>query len=138
SFVERHWVPAFAGMTARVFSIASESAWALQQPLQIPLHRGPLAFDDAEHHGVAARAVRQELVIAQDAVLLRAQPLDRRARREIEEVGAELDRNALQRFAGMSQQQQLALGVDRRALCALRIPRMADFESPVRGLDVEV
>ena len=37
--------------------------------------------DDAEHDGVAQRAVRQDLVVAQDAVLLRAEPRDRRARR---------------------------------------------------------
>src|SRR5687767_1361636 len=63
---------------------------------EIPLRRGPLAFEDAEHHRVAILPIGRDLVIAQHAVLLRPEPRDRFARAEVEPAGAELDGNALQ------------------------------------------
>ena len=93
----------------------------------VALHRRPLGRDDAEQRRVS-RSVpsREDLVVAQDAVLLRAQPLDRRARLEVEEVGAELDGDAAERLERVRQQQQLALGIYARPLRALRVPRVAD------------
>src|SRR6202790_909616 len=77
-------------------------------------------------------------MIAQDAVLLCAEPLDRGARGMIEPVGAKLDRDALQLLERMGQEHELALGVDRAALHTLGIPGMPDFQTAVGRVDVEV
>src|SRR5438105_12691887 len=102
------------------------------------LHGRPLALDDAEHHGVAITAVARNLVITQHAVLLGAQPQNRLARRVIEPMGAEFDRDALQRFEGMGQEQELALGIDGATLHTLRVPGVANLEPAVRRIDVEI
>src|SRR5271168_3763040 len=79
---------------------------------QVPFHRWPLAFDDAEHDGIAVAPVGGNLVIAQDTVLLCAESRDRLARCTIEPVGAEFDRDALELFERLGEQHQLALGID--------------------------
>jgi hypothetical protein len=76
--------------------------------------------------------------VAQDSVLLGAQALDRLARAEIEEARAEFDRDAAERFERVREQQQLAFGIDRRALHTFCVPRVADLETPIRGVDVEI
>src|ERR1700730_8492372 len=111
---------------------------ALELVAQVPLHRRPFTVDDAEDHGVTLRAVGQHLMIAQDAVLLRAEPLDRGARGMIEPVGAKLDRDALQLLECVGQEHELVLGIVRAALDALGIPGMPDFKTAVGRVDVEV
>src|SRR5260370_40179595 len=83
----------FAALRWRKKSMSIEKSsltLLFQQIRQMPLHRRPLALDDAEHDRVAIAAVRRDLVIAEHAVLLGAQPRNRLARREIEPVRAEL------------------------------------------------
>src|SRR5574340_988486 len=96
--------------------------------LEVPPDGRPLAVDDAEHHGIAPAAVGKELVVAQHAVLLRPEARDRLARSEIEPVGAKLDRDAGERLERMTEEQELALGVDRRAPRALQAPRVPDCQ----------
>src|SRR5207237_8450305 len=78
------------------------------------------------------------LMVAQHAVLLGAEPLDRGARGMIEPVGAKLDRDALQLLERMREEHELALGVDRAALDALGIPGMPDFQTAIGSVDVVV
>src|SRR4051812_1296655 len=84
--------------------------------IEVRLHRRPLAGDDAVNHGVAQRAVRRDLVAAQDTVLLGAEALDAAAALVVEEMGAEFYRNAVHLLERMRQQQQFALRIDRAAL----------------------
>ena len=105
---------------------------------QMRLHRRPLAGDDAVDDGVAQRAVRRDLMIAQDAVLLGAEPLDAAPARVIEKMRAEFNRDAIELFERMVEQQQFALGIDRAALHALGIPGRADLDAPVRRIDIHV
>src|SRR5262252_7250678 len=104
----------------------SMSTAALPRPFELVdevlLHRGPLALDDAEHDGVAIASVGRDLMIAQDRVLLRAQTQDGLPGRLIEPVRAKLDRDAAELFESVSEEQELALRVQRRALHALRVP----------------
>src|SRR5215470_28886 len=120
----------------------SMSMAALARPLELVdemlSDRRPFALDDAEHDRVAIAAIGRYLVIAQDRVLLRAQPQDRLAGRVIEPVRAELHRDAFELFERVREEQQLALGVEGAALHALRVPRVADLESPIRAIDVKV
>src|SRR6266700_3733260 len=128
----------FAALRWRKKSMSMEKSsltLLFQQMHQVPLHRRPLALDDAEHDRVAVAAVGRDLMIAQHPVLLGAQSRNRFARGVIEPMGAELDRDAVQRLESVGEQQYLALGVDRGALDALRIPRVADLESAVRRVD---
>ena len=67
------------------------------------LHRQPFGCDDAVNHGVAQRAVRRDLVAAQDAVLLGAEPFDGAPALVIEKMRAEFDRDAIQLFERMLQ-----------------------------------
>src|SRR3974390_2636751 len=89
---------------------------------QMRLHRRPFGRDDAVDHGVAQRSVRCNLVAAQNAVLLGSEPLNTATALVIEEMGAELDRNAIELLESVRKQQQLALGIERAALYALGIP----------------
>ena len=66
---------------------------------------------------------------AQDAVELRAEPFDGAPALMVEEVRAEFDGDALQRFECVAEQQQLALRVHVAALHALAIPGRADFDA---------
>jgi hypothetical protein len=102
------------------------------------LHRRPFGRDDAEDHGIAKRSVRQALVIAEDAILFRAETRDRLARGEVEEARAKLDGDAGERLERMREQQELRFRVERRALDPLRVPRVADFQPPMHGVHVEI
>src|SRR3954468_10016158 len=106
--------------------------------IQMRSHGRPFGRGDAVDHGVAERAVRRDLVAAQDAVLLGAQTLDGAAALVIEEVGAEFHRDAVQGFEGVGEQQQLALRVEWAALRALAIPGRTDLHAAVGGIDVHV
>src|SRR6266705_1346027 len=131
----------FAALRWRKKSMSMEKSsltLLFQQMHQVPLHRRPLALDDAEHDRVAVAAVGRDLVIAEHPVLLGAESRNRFARGMIEPMRAELDRDAFERLEGVGEQQELALGVDRGALCTLRIPRIADFQAAIRRIDVEV
>src|SRR5580692_6636661 len=63
---------------------------------EMRLRRRPFRGDDAEHDRVAQRAVRRDLMVTQDAVLLGAEPLDAAPALVIEEVRAELDGDAIE------------------------------------------
>jgi len=104
----------------------------------MPLHRGPLADNDAVNAGVAQGAVGSPLVIAQHPIQLGAQPFNGAPAPVVKEMGAKLYRYAIQRFEGMGEQHQFALGVDRGPLHALSIPGAADFYTFVLRVDVHV
>src|SRR5437867_8674672 len=107
------------------------SSRTLELELEMPLHRRPFAVDDAEYDGVALRAVGHELMVAQDGVLLGAQPRDRLAGRMVEPVRAKLNRDTCELFECVREQHQLAFGVDRGALRAPGLPGVAELEAPV-------
>src|SRR5688572_22513494 len=98
---------------------------SLQPELEMLLHARPLVAQHAVHHRVADAAVAPRPVVADDAVLLRAQRLDRLLRAEIEVVGAQADHLAADGLKTVAEQQQLAGGIDVRALAALRVPGVA-------------
>src|SRR5438067_10366979 len=100
----------------------------------MPLHIRPLRKNDAVHRRAAHRAVAPHGVMAQNAVLLRAERLDRALRPEVEIIRAQSEHLALQRVERMSEQQQLARGVDMALLPALGVPGPADLDA-VRVLD---
>src|SRR5688572_12632216 len=111
----------------------------LPQPeLEMAPDVGPFARQHAVHHRVAHRAVAPRPVVADHAVLLRAQRLDGALRPEIEVVGAQPDHLALQLVEGVGKKQQLARGIDVAALRALRVPGPADLHPVGRGDDVVV
>src|SRR5258706_10677895 len=64
---------------------------ALKAKLEMLLDARPLASEDAVHDRVADAAVAARRVVADHAVLLRAERLDRALRAEIEVVGAQAD-----------------------------------------------
>src|SRR5436190_6919346 len=105
---------------------------------QLGLRLRPFADGHAVHHRVADRAVAAHRVMAQDAVLPRAQPLDRALAREVEIVGAPADEFRAQRLEGVRHEEQLGACVDVRALAAPGVPRVADLEPLDRGDDVVV
>src|SRR5262249_77039 len=92
-------------------------------PNEIGLHCGPLAPDDAVDIGVAQRAVRGDLMVAQDAIEFRSQAFDRSSALMIEGVSPEFDGDAVERLECVREQHQLALGIQRRALDAPAVPR---------------
>ena len=65
--------------------------------------RWPLAIDDAVDAGVAQRPVAPDLVLSQHPVKPCAEALDARATLAVENVRAEIDRDALQRLERMRQ-----------------------------------
>src|SRR5262245_44756128 len=99
----------------------------LQLPVEVRLHGRPFAGDDAVDAGVAQRAVSGDLVVAQNAVELGAQPLDAGSALAVEEVGAELHGDATQRLEGVAEQQELAVRVEVGALHGSAIPGRADL-----------
>src|SRR5258707_15396456 len=113
-------------------------SWSFKlKPQMLPDCR-PLALNDAEHYRISIAPVGRYLMIAQHAILLRAQPGDRGARRVVEPVRAELDGDAPELLERVRKQQQLALGVDRAALHAFCIPGVADFQPAIGRIDVEI
>src|SRR5437879_1928729 len=105
------------------------SSRTLELELEMPFHRRPFAVDDAEYDGIALRAVRHELMVAQDGVLLGTQARDRLAGRMVEPVRAKLDRDASELFERVREQHQFAFGVDRGALRPPGVPGVADLQT---------
>src|SRR4249920_1386081 len=102
--------------------------------LQMALHVGPLGREHAVHDGVAHAAVAPRPVMADHAVLLRPEGLDRALGSKVEVVGAQTDDFAFQRFESMGKQQKLARGVYVAALKAPAVPGVADLDA-VGGRD---
>src|SRR5262245_28350906 len=111
---------------------------SLQPELQVALHVRPLRGEDAVHHRVPDRAVASRPVVADRAVLLRAQRLDGALRAEVEVVRPQPDDLAAQFLEAIFEQLQLARGVDVRTLAALRVPGVADLDAVGGGNDVVV
>ena len=107
------------------------------QPLaQSRLRRRPLFAQHTVHHRIAHAAVFADLVAAQDAVFLRAQPFDGALRRRVQNIGAPAHADATQRFKRIGQQHQLTARIDVRALYGLRIPCKSDFHARNGFVDV--
>ena len=96
----------------------------------------PFSCGDAVDGGVAQRAVSAALMRAQHAVELRAQAFDRAPALQIQAVGAEFDRDAVELLESMAEQQQLGFGVHGAALAARSQPGRADFDPPVDAVDL--
>src|SRR5690242_16046385 len=69
--------------------------------------------------------------MAENTLLPRTEPEDRRARTEIQRAGLELDADAAPCFEGTPQHEQLRLGVGRRALERPPKPGPADLDAAV-------
>jgi len=110
----------------------------LQAMSEVGLDRGPFAVEHAVDAGVAQRAVGLHQVLAQYPVQFGAQPLDGSTALAIEEMGTEFHCDAVELLEGVSQKQQLALGVQGAALHALSIPGGADLDAPIERVDVHV
>lgn len=77
-------------------------------------------------------------MVAEDAVEFGAEAFDAAAALLVEEVGAEFYGDAIYGFEGVLQQEQFALGVQRRALDRLAVPGRADFQAAVCRVYVHV
>src|SRR5439155_9789554 len=88
----------------------------------------------AVDHGVAHRAVAAQRVVADDAVLLCAERLDRALRAEIEVVGPQAYDLAFQSLERVSEEKELTSRIHVAALTALCIPGIADLD-PIRRRD---
>jgi hypothetical protein len=104
--------------------------------IQVPLHRWPFRRDYRENHGIADTAIGIQLVAAQNAILLRAQPFDGAAARMVEEARSKLDRDASEQIESMGEQHKFAFGIDQCALSGFCIPRGPDLDSTVCGVNV--
>src|ERR1700722_16127722 len=71
---------------------------------EMRLRRRPFRGDDTEDNRVAQRAVRRDLMVAQNTILLGAQPLDAAPALVVEEMRAEFDRDAIELFERVRQQ----------------------------------
>src|SRR5258705_1866732 len=63
---------------------------------KVRLHRRPFAGNDAVDHRIAQRAVRCNLMVAQDTVEFCSQPFDAAPALMIAKLRAEFDRNAIE------------------------------------------
>src|SRR5687767_6057247 len=86
-----------------------------QAGFEMAPHVGPFRRQHAVHHGVADGAVAPRRVVADHAVLLRAERLDGALRAEVEVVCAQSDHFAMNLFKSMRKKQQLARRVDMAA-----------------------
>src|SRR5262245_3367987 len=80
---------------------------SFQSELQMLFHSRPFVAQHAVHHRVAHAAVAPRPVMADDAVLLRAERLDRLLRAEVEVVGAQANDLAVQLLEAVGEQQNL-------------------------------
>src|SRR5512134_2437482 len=62
---------------------------SLQPEFEMPLHIRPLVHEHAVHDAVSDRAIPARPVVADDAVLLRAERFNRSLRAEVEVVGTQ-------------------------------------------------
>src|SRR5688572_5112209 len=102
---------------------------SVKAKFKVTLDVRPFRGEHAVHHRVAHRAVAAQPVVADHAVLLRAQGLDGALRAEIEVVGAQTDDCAFQGFECITEEQQLARGIHMRALAVLGVPGPADLDA---------
>src|SRR5689334_1898779 len=92
---------------------ARNSGWERDEhALQADLDAGPLLVGHAVHDGVADIAVRDEHVLAQNALACGAESFDGCLRDRVAAVGLELDAHGAEGLEGVTQEQVLALGVD--------------------------
>ena len=103
---------------------------------EMRLNRRPLTIDDAVNAGVAQSAVSGLLVLSKNTVQFRTQSFNSRTTLPIEEMGTKFHRDASPLLKGMSQKQQLALGVQSTSLHAPSIPGSADLHAPVNRVDI--
>src|ERR1700682_1755072 len=75
----------------------------IQLIVEMHLHRRPFAGDDAVDHGVAQRAVRRDLMVAQNAILFGTKPLDAAPALVVEKMRTEFDRDAVEFFERVGQ-----------------------------------
>src|SRR5207248_8253923 len=68
----------------------------VQLIVQVGVHRRPFGGNDTVNHCIAQRAVRRNLMAAQNAVQLGTEPLDAATALVVEEVRAKFYRNAIQ------------------------------------------
>src|SRR5262249_8414253 len=107
-------------------------------PCQMRLHGRPLAGNDAVDAGIAQRSIVCDLMAAQDAVQLCAQPLDSAAALLIEEMGAKFHRDAMERVKGVLKKQKLALRIELRPLNAFPVPRAANLHAAMVRLSIQI
>src|SRR5262249_43396389 len=84
--------------------LTRRGSMARQAIFEMSLHIGPLGQENAVHHAVAHRPVAARAMVAEDAVFLGPQGLDRPLRGEVEVVGAESDHFAPERVEGVAEQ----------------------------------
>src|SRR5258708_16985705 len=96
------------------------------------LHGRPFGRDDAVDYSVAQRAVRRNLMVAQDPVLLGAEAFAAAPALVVEEMRAELYRNAIERFECVRKQPPLPLGIERAALPTPALPGRPNRHPPLR------
>src|SRR5581483_4736432 len=102
------------------------------------LHVRPFMREDAVDHAVAHRSVASSEVMTNDAILPGAKGLNGPLRDHVEIVGAQTHHLAPERVERVTEQQQLAAGVDVTAVPALSIPRVTDLHAINRGDDVVI
>src|SRR4051812_15755414 len=105
---------------------------------QMPFHVWPFESQDAVHNAVSHRTVSPGVMMADNAVLMRAERFNSALRCKVEVVGPESNDSTPQALESVFQQQQLARSVDPAALPAGRIPGVADLDSIDLGRDVVV
>lgn len=88
-----------------------------------------VCIDDGIADGIAQAAVLVAFVLAQHAILVRAQTLDGGLRAQVGVAGMQVHRAHAQGFEGVAQQQALAGGVDVAALHAGAVPGAAPIAS---------
>lgn len=90
--------------------------WSDQARAESCPDRWPLVSQDRVDAGVAERPVSHDLVGAEDTVQLGAEALDRLARAMVEMVRPQFHRIQAQRLEAVTEEQELELRVDPRAL----------------------
>jgi len=106
--------------------------------LQARSNPGPLRLDNTVIHGMPDTAARGDHVVPKDTFFFGADAQNGRPRGLIQRIRLELDTDAAQLFKCMLQEQQLRLGVHRRALPSAAQPRPADLHAAVLPVDVQV
>src|SRR5437899_11074303 len=96
-------------------------------------HVRPLSRENTVHHDVARAAVAADAEVPDHAVLLRAERFDGPLRPEVEVVRPQAHHLATQRVERVTQEHQLARGVDVRALATAPVPRMPISNRSIAG-----
>src|SRR5438093_6934445 len=90
---------------------------------------GPFRGENAVHHDIARAPIATDAVVSNDTVLLGAECFDGALGAKVEVVGAQTDHLAAERVEGVSEQQQLAGGVDVCALATAPVPGVTNFDA---------